>query len=151
MPTMHEHILTTIETATASILTGGIFGSDDIDIASGGGISWARDVGLVSGSILTPHGILRWKDSTAYQTEAGHLQAELQTAELYMYAHYGQYSLLESAIKPIRVALPYGVVYQADDRPLYDVKQIDAFGEMPAEEYQMRPSRMLRLQIVHVR
>ena len=151
MATMHEIVLTTLRTATASILTGGIFESDDIDIASGGGYEWAKDEGLVSNTIMTAHGILRWKDSTAYQTEARHLQAELEVAELYMYAHYGQYSVLESAIKPIKDAFPYGQVYQADDRSLYEVMQIDSFGEMPAEEYQMRPSRMLRFSIVHRR
>lgn len=151
MPTMHEEFLSKLQTATSSILTGGIFTSDDIDRPGGGGLDWAQDKGLISGVTMEAHGILRWKDATEYQANARHIRAELQVAELFMYGHYGQYGLLESAIKPLKDAFPVNAVYSADDRSLYDVMSIEAFGEMPAEEYQLRPSRMVRFGIVQRR
>ena len=151
MATMFDDVLAKLEAATTSILTGGIYKSDAIDNASNGGYVWAKDQGLVVNTVMTPHGILRWKDATAHQTNARHIRASMQTAELYMYADYGNYALLESTIKPIQDAFPVGEIYSADDRQLYDVMQIDAFGELPTEEYQNRPSRMIRLMIVQKR
>ncbi|MEL7435892.1 MAG: hypothetical protein AAFN11_18240 [Chloroflexota bacterium] len=151
MPTMFEEIQSKIQTASSSILTGGIFTSDDSRNASGGGYEWAREQGLVNNTLMTAHGILRMGDATPYQTNAHHLRASLQTIELYMHADYGNNALLESAIAPIEEAFPAGDVYAGDDRQLYAFLPIFVSGEIPAEEYQNRPTRMIRLSIIQKR
>lgn len=149
MTTLIDLIIARLTTATASILTGGWFKSDDIDIPSGGGWQWAKDQGLVSNLTLASHGILRMKDSTQYDVR--HIGGEMQTFEFFMYAEYGQYAVLESAIKPIKDAFPYNEIVTVDNRQLVKFLFEGAYGEMPAEEYQMRPSRFVRYEIIQVR
>jgi hypothetical protein len=152
MATLHAEVQDRIEDITAfmSIMTGGVWTSDDIDTLDGGGWTWAVDNGLVVSNRLVPHSIMRWKDSTPRQSNAPVLGAELESLEVFGYAPLGGYASLETAFNALKIGLHH-TEFRTDDR--YIVKCQFAFlsGEMPAEEYMMSPSRFMRFGFIHIR
>jgi len=152
MATLHTEVQTRIEAITAftTVMTGGVWLSDDIDTLDGGGMTWAESNGLYVNNALVPHAIMRWKDSTPRQSNAPVLGAELESLEVFGYAPLGGYASLETAFNALKLGLHH-ITFRVDDR--YVVRSQFAFlsGEMPAEEYMMSPSRFMRFGFIHTR
>lgn len=152
MATLHAEVKTRIQAISAfmAIMTGGVWLSDNIDTLDGGGMTWAQANGLYVNNAIVPHAIMRWKDSTPRQPNAPVLGAELETLEVFGYAPLGGYASLAAAFNALKLGLHY-TTFRADDRYIVRCQFAFLSGEMPAEEYQMTPSRFMRFGFIHIR
>lgn len=150
MATLKEDVKAAIETATSSILTGGIFDSNEIygdDAVDGGGYQWAKDQGLFSNTILAPHGIIRWREANAYQIEHPKLAAEREFFEIFLYQDMG-YAVIDAAKVAIKAAL-HDKYYYPSDRELAHLLYVMFSTELKADEYGgLKPMKFLRFSIV---
>lgn len=150
MATLHDTVKSLLASATASVLTGGVFDANDTNDFDWGGWDWAKGQGLVSNMKLIPHGKLRWQDSNAFQSEHPALGAERENVELYIYDQLG-YAVIDQAIPLAKAALHNKLVENTDDRQLARVLMTFVSGEMMAEEYSNRPMKFMRFSITHIR
>lgn len=157
MAVLHEAVkLQLANDATFSgLFPGGVFLSDDIDDdddIDGGGWDWASENGLVEADELTiiAHAILRWGDSTPWQARWDVLEAEQESCELFMYVPFGQRTVLEQGVTASKKALNRKLI-AADDRTIARAMFAFASKEIPAEEYQLTPSRFVRYAFYHQR
>lgn len=153
MATLHEEVQTRIEAITAfmSIMTGGVWLSDDIDTLDGGGFEWADLNGLVVNNAIVPHAIMRWKDSTPHQSNFPVLGAEQEVLEVFLYAPLGGYTNLDRAVTALKLGLHDTLLEGLEDRSFARCLHVFSSGEMPAEEYMMSPSRFMRFSFMQQR
>lgn len=137
--------LLTADSTLSALLPGGIFEADDIDTPSDGGWRWAPKAG--DGLTLQAHAIIRWGDSVPFA--AFPISAEAETVSVFVY-HDSSYAVLEQVISRLKTLLQNTYV-SADDRQLAHVRLAFISGELPAEEYQRKPSRFVRFTVNQVR
>jgi hypothetical protein len=151
MTTLHEDVKAAIASATSSILTGGIFDSNEIygdDAVDGGGYQWAIDQDLfdTDGVTLISHGIIRWRENNAYQIENPKLAAEREFFEIYLYQDMG-YATIDAAKVAIKAALHDEILYPSD-RGLAHLLYATFSIELKAPEYANKPMKFVRFSIV---
>jgi len=150
MATLKADVKTAIAAATSAILTGGIFDSNEIyadNDTDGGGYDWANGQGLyTNGVTLVPHGIMRWRESNAYQVNSPKLAAEREFLEIYLYQNMG-YATIDSAKVAIKAAL-HDQIFYPSDRGLAHLTFATFSTELKAQEYQWKPMKFIRFSVI---
>lgn len=137
-------VLTADGTLTG-LLPGGVFLADDIDTPSDGGWKWSPKEG--DGMTLQAHAIIRWGDSVPSEPFA--ISPEQAACTIFAY-HDSSYATLDSIMSRMKMLL-HDTYLQADDRSLAHVRLAFIGGDVPAEEYQRKPSKFIRFEITQVR
>lgn len=128
----------------SALLTGGVLDADDLP-RDGGGVDYApRDA---TGVRIAPFAVLRWKQSTPFDSQ--HVRAEKQTLEVYLYADSG-YSTIESAANRVKSILHQSQV-NGDDRSLVTVLYVYQSSELVADELNQCPMQFQRYEVSYVR
>jgi hypothetical protein len=151
MATLHEDVKAAIASATSSILTGGIFDSNEIygdDAVDGGGYQWAIDNDLFEsdGMTLISHGIMRWGENNAYQSEHPKLAAEREFLTIWLYEDMG-YEDIDAAKVAIKTAL-HDQYFYPTGRGLAHLLYATFSPELKAPEYANKPMKFVRFSIV---
>lgn len=136
--------LLTADSTLATLLPGGIFESDDIDTPNDGGWNWAPKSDSLT---IQAHAIIRWGDEIPFAPYT--ISPEQGAVTVFCY-HDSSYATLEQVITRVKTLL-HNQYINADDRDLAHCSFAFASGEIPAEEYQRKPSRFIRFQINQVR
>lgn len=146
MATLRALVKSTLTSSASltALLTGSIKDAQDLPLDGGGMTSAPK---LADKVRIAPHGVIRWRNETAFSAET--LGAENTSFEVYLYDDAG-YTTIDSAIALIK-ALLHRLRFQVDDRQFVYINWLSNSGELTADEYQFAPVRFMRFQVITVR